>query len=70
MTTAAETVRRGGVTRFFRESYAELRRSTWPSREETTRLTIIVIIISAALGAALGLIDWVFKEIFERFIIT
>jgi preprotein translocase subunit SecE len=69
VTSATATVRRGGVTRFFRDTYAELRRATWPTRQETWRLTIIVMIIAAVLGAALGLIDWVFKELFERFVI-
>jgi preprotein translocase subunit SecE len=46
----------------------ELKKVTWPSREETTRLTMLVIAISATIGIALGLIDIGFTRVFERFI--
>ena len=40
-----------------RNIMAELRKVTWPTREETRNLTIVVIGISAAIGSALALID-------------
>ena len=49
----------------FREVISELRRVTWPSREETTRLTIMVLAVSAAIGAFLGLIDLGFAQLFD-----
>jgi len=55
---------RGGVFRLFGEVYSELRKVTWPSRQETTRLTTLVIAISAAIGALLGLIDIGFSRLF------
>ena len=55
---------RGGIFRLFGEVYSELRKVTWPSRQETTRLTTIVIIISAAIGALLGFIDIAFSRLF------
>ena len=42
---------------FIKETIAELRKVTWPTRREATRLTILVIIISAVVGLALGAID-------------
>ena len=62
---AAVGLGRGGVFRFFGEVYSELRKVTWPAREETTRLTTLVIIISAAMGALLGLIDIAFSRLFQ-----
>lgn len=50
---------RGG-TNFVRDVVTELRKVTWPTREETLRLTVIVIVVSVILGAALGGIDYVF----------
>ena len=47
--------------RIFAETIGELRRVTWPSREQTTRLTMLVIATSATVGALLGAIDWVFS---------
>ena len=43
--------------RFFTDIIGELRRVTWPSREETMRLSIMVIAVAAAIGAFLGVID-------------
>jgi preprotein translocase subunit SecE len=33
------------ITRFFRETVGELRKVSWPSRQEATNLTIIVLIV-------------------------
>jgi len=38
----------------------ELRKVTWPTREEAIRLTTIVVIVSVILGVVLGGIDYVF----------
>ncbi len=35
----------------------ELKKVTWPSRQETIRLTTIVIIISLIIGVYVGIID-------------
>ena len=59
----AGTARRGFSLRFIGESYQELKRVTWPSREETTRLTIVVIAVAAAVGAFLSVVDLVFARI-------
>ncbi len=53
---------------FMQEVYAELRKSVWPSREETARLTMVVIILAIAVGVFLGVLDRVFSEVFTRFI--
>jgi len=45
---------------FFRDIIGELRRSTWPTREEATRLTIMVIIVGSIMGAFLWLVDSIF----------
>ena len=39
---------------------SELRKVTWPTREEALRLTAIVTVVSVAIGALLGGIDYVF----------
>ena len=52
--------KRGGGLQFFRDIIAELKRVTWPSREQTTRLTILVIIISISVGIILGVLDMLF----------
>ena len=59
---------RGGLIKFAGEVIGELKKVTWPSRPETTRLTMLVIAISATIGIALGIIDMGFTRVFERFI--
>ena len=51
--------------RFFTDIIGELRRVTWPSREETMRLSIMVIAVAAAIGAFLGVIDIGFGRLFS-----
>jgi len=45
---------------FVRESRQELRRVNWPTREETIRLTLVVVFISLAVAFFLGLFDLIF----------
>jgi preprotein translocase subunit SecE len=44
---------------------AELRKVTWPTREETRNLTIVVIGISAVLGAVLATLDALFSVLYR-----
>ena len=59
---------RTGPVAFLQETYQELRKSVWPSREETARLTTVVIILAIAAGFFLGGLDRIFAEIFNRVI--
>lgn len=64
----SEPARRMPGFQFFRETVAELRRVVWPTREQTTRLTILVIIISIFVGILLGVVDMAFGRLF-RFLV-
>lgn len=44
---------------------SELRKVTWPTREETRNLTIVVIGISVALGIFLGGIDFILSWLYS-----
>tara|TARA_B100001765_G_scaffold185306_1_gene129866 strand:- start:81 stop:314 length:234 start_codon:yes stop_codon:yes gene_type:complete len=58
----------GNISRSIKEIYAELGRVTWPTKEETTRLSIIVVSISVVIGLFLGVIDLAFSRIIAFFI--
>ncbi len=45
---------------FVGDVISELRKVTWPSREEAIRLTGIVLAVSIVIGAFLGGVDYVF----------
>jgi len=49
---------------FLSEVIGELRKVTWPSRQETTRLTIMVLTLSIIIGLFLGLFDMFFSRFF------
>jgi len=59
---------RVGPVAFLQETYSELRKSVWPSREETARLTLVVIVLAIVAGFFLGGLDRVFAELFARII--
>lgn len=56
------------IQRTIRDIRSELKKVVWPSREEATNLTMIVIGVSVAVGMFLGGVDFVFKKIFELII--
>lgn len=47
------------ITRFYRETVGELRKVSWPSREEATNLTMIVLVVLVAMALFLGAVDWI-----------
>jgi preprotein translocase subunit SecE len=56
--------RENTITRFLRETRSELRKVTWPSRQEATNLTVIVLAVTLTMAASLGLIDYIFSKLF------
>jgi preprotein translocase subunit SecE len=56
--------RPNAITRFGRETIAELRKVNWPTREEATQLTIVVVVVVTATSAFLGLLDFLFARFF------
>ena len=43
---------------FLREVQAELKKTTWPTRNEANRLTAVVIAVIIVLGCYMGLLDY------------
>ena len=46
------------LIRFIKESYAELRKVIWPSREDVISSVTVVIISTVIVAAVLGLVDY------------
>lgn len=57
------------LVNYIKESYAEMKKVTWPSKKETYRYTLMVIGISIATAAFLGLLDMIFNFGFKFIII-
>jgi len=51
--------------KFFTEVKAELSKVTWPTKDQVIRLTIVVIVISLAVGAFVGGLDFIFTKTVE-----
>lgn len=52
------------IQRFGRETVGELRKVSWPSRQEAINLTQIVIVVMVIMGIFLGSMDWLFFRFF------
>ncbi|MSQ32043.1 MAG: preprotein translocase subunit SecE [Dehalococcoidia bacterium] len=48
--------------RYISDVFGELKKVTWPAREEAWRLTVTVIMITMGVGLILGGIDYLFAE--------
>lgn len=55
---------------YFKESYAELKRVAWPSRQTLIQHTVVVVIFSLAVAVFLGLLDILFVYGIEKFILN
>jgi preprotein translocase subunit SecE len=51
---------------FVKEVRGELRKVAWPTRQETIRYTIIVLVTVIVLTALIAALDWVFSEFVLR----
>lgn len=51
------------IVRYFYDTRAELRRVTWPTRDETKNLTIIIVIVTLAMAFFLGTLDYLFQVV-------
>jgi preprotein translocase subunit SecE len=56
------------VVRYFKETRAELRKVSWPSREEAINLTVIVMTVTIAMATFLGVVDFLFSRLFSLLI--
>jgi preprotein translocase subunit SecE len=56
------------LVQYIRESIAELKKVTWPTKKETTNYTVLVIGISLAVAAFIGILDFILNIGVEQII--
>ena len=61
---AAKKKQQKGLSKFYRETSAELKKVSWPTRAEAIHLTRVVLIVIFVMGAFLGLLDYAFTQLF------
>jgi len=52
------------IIKYLKETRAELRKVSWPSRQEALNLTLIVVAFTVFMAALLGIIDYIFAWLF------
>ena len=52
--------------RLFGDVIAELKKVVWLTRREAAYLTLMVLVVAAAAGIFLGLLDYGFSELVDR----
>lgn len=53
---------------YLKESKSELAKVIWPTKRETVRLSVVVIIVSLVVGAYITGLDALFAKITETFL--
>ena len=49
------------ITKFFKETKSELKKVVWPSKQQITKNTVIVIAAVIAIGAVIWILDFLFQ---------
>lgn len=60
----------GGLPQLIRDTYGELKKVVWPTRDQVVNLSTVVIIASIAIGIMLGAVDWIFSQLVNAFLTT
>ena len=54
------------MRRYLVESWAELKKVAWPTRETVIRLTILVVAVSVAIGIYIFVLDRIFNTLVDQ----
>jgi preprotein translocase subunit SecE len=49
--------------KYIQDSRAELRKVTWPTREQAKNLTLIIVAVTVAMAIFLGFLDYIFQVV-------
>ena len=60
-----KTSEKRGLSKFFRELKAEVKRITWPSKNETKKALIAVAVFVLIYVVIIGGFDYIFQNLFE-----
>ena len=53
------------ITEYFKGIALEMKHVVWPSRNQTALLTLIVVLVSFAIGYYFGLLDMIFAQLLD-----
>ena len=64
-TKVQNTTKKGGILKFFSEVKAEIKRITWPSKDDTKKALIAVAVATVIYTILVGGFDYIFQNLFE-----
>jgi preprotein translocase subunit SecE len=53
------------LRRYLQESWSELKKVAWPTRDQVRNLTVLVFIVSAAIGIFIAVCDYIFTLVIQ-----
>ena len=56
------------MRRYLAESWAELKKVAWPTRETVIRLTLMVVAVSVVIGVYIYVLDRIFNTLVDQVI--
>jgi preprotein translocase subunit SecE len=56
------------IIRYIKETAAEMKHVTWPTKKQAVIYTVLIVIISLFVAAYLGLADWLFTSFVKLFV--
>ena len=56
------------LRRFVDEAWSELKKVSWPTREQVRNLTVLVFVVSFAVGAYITVLDTAFTAVVARLV--
>lgn len=57
------------ISTFLKEAVSEMKKVTWPTRQEAIKHTLIVIVVCIIVAIFLGGIDYLFTYLLDKFIV-
>ena len=61
---ATSRKKENAIQRYYRETAGEMRKVSWPTRQEAINLTSITLVVIIAMSAFLGTLDYIFNQLF------
>jgi preprotein translocase subunit SecE len=56
------------LRRFLAEAWSELKKVSWPTREQVRNLTVLVFVVSFSVGVYITLLDFGFFQVVQRLV--
>jgi preprotein translocase subunit SecE len=67
--TSVFTIYSMSISDYIKDTRGELKHVSWPTRSQAIAYTVTVILIAIVIGIYLGLLDYIFSNLLEKFVL-